>query len=241
MNSASVLRVFLALLLMPGLGLCGTDAGGKKSEVVVLCTLHQFHNTAAFYSFEQLSRLIEDLRPDVLAVELTPADLSSRREQKVKQEYQRSIFPLIEKRRIAAIPLEPAEPLFSQLVGSLRTAERELGEKAPGKDEAFGTYVDSLYDFLFKKWDSPLAVNSRQTDALFEVKHNFQNSLYGKLEEQGWEGWNRHFVERTLDAARARPGARIVVVVGVEHGYWLRERLGQRDDIKLLSVEDGLR
>src|SRR5689334_1026619 len=70
----------------------------KKTEVIVLSTLHQFHEQSKYYSFAMLSELIEKLRPDVLAVELTPADLASRREQKVKQEYQRSVFPLAERR-----------------------------------------------------------------------------------------------------------------------------------------------
>src|SRR5689334_20822180 len=70
----------------------------KKTEVIVLSTLHQFHEQSKFYSFAALSQLIEKLRPDVLAVELTPADLASRKEQKVKQEYRRSVFPLADQR-----------------------------------------------------------------------------------------------------------------------------------------------
>src|SRR5690242_10980705 len=82
----------------------------KKTEVIVLSTLHQFHEHSKYYSFAILSELIEKLRPDVLAVELTPADLASRREQKVKQEYQRSVFPLADKHGYALVPLEPVEP-----------------------------------------------------------------------------------------------------------------------------------
>ncbi len=80
-----------------------------------------------------------------------------------------------------------------------------------------------------------LAVNSRQTDALFEVKHEFQSALYGPEERRGWERWNEHFLSRILDVARDNAGKRIVVTVGVEHGYWLRKRL--RRDSRLASLE----
>jgi hypothetical protein len=95
----------------------------NRAQVIVLCTLHQFHETSPSYSFAELSRIVERLKPDVLAVELTPTDLASRREQKVEQEYHRSIFPLLDAHGYVAVPLEPPEPLFSQLVQSMRWNE----------------------------------------------------------------------------------------------------------------------
>lgn len=68
-----------------------------KTEVIVLATLHQFHDSVTGYDFGKLSEIIEALEPDVLAVELTPDDLTHRKTQKIKQEYQKSVFPLLYK------------------------------------------------------------------------------------------------------------------------------------------------
>lgn len=211
----------------------------KKPEVFILSTLHQFHAQSKFYSFEKLSEIVEKFNPDLIAVELTRKDLETRKEQKTKQEYQKSIFPLAGKYKL--VPLEPAEPKFSELVNFIISANKELNEKSPEKAEAFSVYSDALYDYLFKKWDSPLSVNSGETDALFEVKHKFQETLFGEKEEKGWEGWNQHFLDVILETAKENPGKKILVTVGVEHGYWLRKHLKESAAVKLLKPEDVLK
>jgi hypothetical protein len=213
----------------------------KKTKIFVLSALHQLHEQTKYYSFETLSQIIEKQKPDVLAVELTPSDLEMRKEQKTKQEYQRSVFPLLDKHKYAVVPLEPAEPKFSQIVTLVREAEKELREKSPEKGEAFSVYNRLLFDYFFKTWTSPLDVNSAQTDALLEVKHNYQNELFGSKQSEGWESWNRHFLEVILDAAQKYQGKKIVVLVGVEHSYWLRKELSKNQDLILLKSEQVLK
>lgn len=209
----------------------------QKTEVFVLSTLHQFHAENKNYSFETLSRIIEIYDPDIIAAELTPSDLENRKEQKTKQEYQKSVFPVADKHKYKIIALEPSEPKFSELVGLIREAEKTLSEKSPEKTEAFSVYSESLYDHLFKFWDSPLKVNSPETDALFEVKHKYQNSLYGEDEKKGWNSWNQHFLDRILEAARNNKGKKIIVLVGAEHGYWLRKHLRENSEIKFIEPQ----
>jgi hypothetical protein len=90
------------LLLLSALTL-GTLAYGTpppSSEVVVLCALHQMHEQAPFYTYADLSAAIERLHSDVLAVELTPADLKDKVEQKNKREYQNSVYPLLRRHKL---------------------------------------------------------------------------------------------------------------------------------------------
>lgn len=212
-----------------------------KTEIFVLSTLHQLHLESKYYSFETLSQIIEKLRPDILAVELNSADLLNRKEQKTKQEYQKSIFPLIDKHKYLTVPLEPAEPKFSELVSLLRDSEKELREKSPEKAAVFSLYVKTLYDYLLETWDSPLAVNSVQTDAFFEVKHNYQNVVYNEKQKLVWENWNTHFFDIILETAKKNPGRRIVVTVGAEHAYWLRKKIRGNKSVTLLEAEQFLK
>jgi hypothetical protein len=214
----------------------GRAADNGPAEVIVLATLHQFHGQTEGYSFEDLSNVIEQLHPDILAVELTAADVESRREQTTKQEYQRAVFPLLDKHDYLVVPLEPPQPLYDELVGLFRKAQKNLGEDNPAAAETFGIYTDALYEILWARWTSPGAVNSRETDALFESKHRFQSALLGPDEAKAWEAWNQYFLQQVLDAANTNPGKRILVLVGVEHAYWLRARL-KRSDIVLLDTK----
>lgn len=212
----------------------------KKTEVIVLSTLHQFHSTNTKYSFETLAKTIERINPDVLAVELTPNDLESRREQKVKTEYVRSVFPLIDKHKYKTVALEPNEPLYSELINLLKESNKENQENFPQKVEAFTTYSNAVYDYLFKYWTSIEAVNSSETDALFEVKHNFQNSLFGEKEAKVWNDWNSYFLKQIKDSAAKNKGKRILVLVGAEHSYWLRKNLQNDPEINLFKIKDLL-
>ncbi|MCO6511089.1 MAG: hypothetical protein J5I65_09875 [Aridibacter famidurans] len=212
-----------------------------ETEVLVLSTLHQFHGKDNSFTFEKLSEIVESYRPDLIAVELTPDDLRTRKEQKTKVEYQKSIFPSADKIEAKMVPMEPAEPKFSEIVGLIRASDSDLREAKPDAAESFSAYVEALYGYLFEYWDSALEVNSARTDALFEVKHAYQNRLYGEKQEKGWEAWNGHFLEKILEAARANKGSRILVTVGAEHSYWLRKKLGGREGIKLIDSGTVLR
>jgi len=79
----------------------------QPSEVVVLCALHQLHEQAPFYTYADLNAAIEKLHPDVLAVELTPADLKDKVEQKNKREYQNSVYHLLRRHNWTTVALEP--------------------------------------------------------------------------------------------------------------------------------------
>lgn len=73
------------------------------------------------------------------------------------------------------------------------------------------------------------------------AKHDMQMALVGEGEVTGWRAWNTYFMEQVLFAAKANPDKRIVVLVGVEHGYWLRRELAGRDEIELLDTAELLR
>jgi len=231
-----------ALLLLSSLTLGTlTNASPQPSEVVVLCALHQMHEQAPFYTYADLSTAIERLHPDFLAVELTPADLKDKVEQKNKREYQNSVYPLLRRHNWVTVALEPEGPRRTELIGLLRGAEEALQKSSPQKDEAFDTYNETLFKYLLSEWHTAADVNAAWTDHLFAVKHSFQHSLYRQQEEQGWEGWNQYFLQQIVMAAKQNPGKRIVVIVGVEHGYWLREHLRNQGGVKLLDTEDLLR
>jgi hypothetical protein len=226
---------FHATLLAITLAISGLNWGladdSGPAEVMVLSTLHQLHEQTEGYSFQDLSEIIEQLRPDILAVELTASDLQRRRDQSVKQEYQRSVFPLLDRHNYEVVPLEPSQPLYGELVGLMRAAQERLSEQHPDRLQSFNLYTESLYQILTERWDSAAEVNSSTTDVLFDTKHRFQSAIFGPDEARVWEEWNRHFLKQILNTASANPGKRILVLVGAEHAYWLRAQLANSDVI----------
>jgi len=50
-------------------------------------------------------------------------------------------------------------------------------------------------------------------------------------------GLDQYFLQQIATAAKQNPGKRIVVIVGVEHGYWLREHSRKPGEVKVLDTD----
>ena len=213
-----------------------------KNTIVILGTLHQYHLKQEFYSLDVLERIIERINPDVICVELTAEDLKTEREQRVKVEYPMCILPLAKKRGYKIVPMEPDEPEYSRLINIIKQLNKKIesDETMKMKSEIFNQYTESLYEFLFNYWKSPADVNSDITNALFEVKHKFQDALFGPLQREGWEEWNIHFLNTILKTMKKYKGKKILVTVGAEHVYWLKKRLKNNSTIKLEEISEIL-
>jgi len=214
--------------------------GRDVMKVMVLSTLHQYHGHVDYYTYEHLAHIIRSFSPDVLAVELRPSDVESRTPQTIKQEYQKSVYPLIDKLKCEVIPLEPPEPKYSELIGMARESMEDVKKNNPAALEHFKLYVEALYGVLFNWWSSVLDVNSYETDRHFEIKRRYQNSLFGEKESRAWEKWNQYFLEQILKANEQRKDGKMLVLVGVEHSYWLRGELRKRHDVQLLEAPEVL-
>ena len=124
----------------------------------------------------------------------------------------------------------------SGILGPYMQANRLFGEAQPQAAAAFSAHAQSLYAPLRAYWTTAARVNDGVTDLQMRAKHALQEALVGDGERAGWDAWNGHFLEVVERAAAENPGRRIVVLVGAEHGYWLRERLARRPGIRLLDT-----
>lgn len=222
---------FLLLLVLAALPGAGTAA-----EVAVLATLHDVHATTPAYGFDQLRDSIIQLEPDIICMEVDHGDLQVRPEERVKVEYPRVVYPLVDEKGYEVCALEPAPEKAAAIIGPYVAATRKFAESDPAGFAKFESYNDAMYDLLKVHWTSAAAVNDPVTDSVLGAKHELQIALIGAGEAAGWQAWNTYFLERILATASANPRKRIVVLVGVEHGYWLRRELARHEEIALLDV-----
>ncbi len=197
----------------------------KQAIVHVVSTLHRYHAAAPGYGFDTLTRVLEHLGPDLLVVELTDSALRQRRPQPAKQEYQQCVFPYLERHGIAAVAMEPGEPLFTELVGQALEAEQLYQSLWPELHAQYQRSTVEAFQALLRSWDSPAAVNSERTDQALREKHARENELFGPKYQDTWDRWNEHFAQAIAGAAERHDGQCVVALAGVEHGYWLRSRL----------------
>ena len=232
----SSMRWWLVLLLSCLAPVAGAAQASPPAEVAVLATLHRMHAEVPGYSNEVLARSIRRLAPDLLCIEVRPDRYAQRAAEANKVEYPQVVYPLLEADGLAACPLEPAPPRFDEILAPYLAAGRAFAEARPQASRAFAAHTEAMYASLRQYWTTAARVNDAVTDAQMRAKHALQDALAGEGERQGWEAWNRHFLEVVLRAAREHPGRRIVVLVGAEHAYWLRERLPAHPGIRLLDT-----
>jgi len=211
-------------------------ATAQPAQVAVLATLHGMHAEVPGYADAELKTSILRLAPDVLCIEMSAQDHAQRRAGSVKVEYPAVVYPLIDARQYTVCTLEPSSPRAGTIIGPYQAANRAFHEDRPDEAAAFSAYMDALYAALRLHWRNPSRVNDAVTDDLMRAKHALQEAMIGEGERIGWGAWNQHFLDVIVRTASEHPGKRIVVLVGVEHGYWLRERLAGRDDIELLDT-----
>lgn len=226
----------ISLLLLPSPVLAA-----PKAEVAVLSTLHRVHADVPAYDFDALRGAIVELSPDVLCLEVDPTDLETRPDESVKVEYPRVVYPLLDERDYGRCALEPMPKAAAKIIQPYVAASRKFSAERREADAAFEAYNEAMYGVLKTLWQTPADVNSRVTDQVLGAKHALQIELIGEGEAAGWRAWNEHFLRQILRAAKDNPGKRIVVLVGVEHGYWLRGALANQKDVRLLDTAALLR
>ena len=229
---------FLLVLLLCGLLPAAQAAPPKtpRAEVAVLATLHTLHAQVPAYSLQVLRDSILRLAPDVLCIEVRPDRYAQRAPEANKVEYPDAVYPLIDAHRYRVYPMEPAQPRFDAILKPYLQASREFAATNPAASAAFSAHAESMYAPLRAYWTSAARVNDAVTDAQMRAKHALQEGLVGEGERAGWDAWNGEFLATIERAAAENPGKRIVVLVGAEHGYWLREKLAQRPGIRLLDT-----
>ena len=231
------MRIGILLLIFgTTLSLSAGAAGKTPTRVAVIGTMHQLHETMPGYGYADLRKMIQGYAPDVLCVELQPQDLTERPEEKNKREYPNVVYPLIDAGHYRIYAMEPDEPMFSRIVKSLRGANARFRKQSPDKAERLDAYIAATYKMLESYWKSPAMVNDRFTDSVFQTKHAVQSEFIGPDEARGWNAWNTHMLSVIDKAVQENPGRKVAVIVGAEHGYWLRSHLGRNTNVRLVET-----
>jgi hypothetical protein len=230
------MRALVLAALLPLFACNAAAAGPAPAEVAVLATLHRMHAQVPAYPGPVLAESVRRLAPQVLCIEVHPGKYRQRAPESNKVEYPEVIYPLIDASDYRVYPMEPDSPLYEELGGAYMASYQGFVQEQPQASAAFSAWATATYEVLRSYWTSPARVNDAVTDQQMRAKHELQQALVGAGERSGWQAWNQHFLDVIVRAAAENPGQRIVVLVGAEHGYWLREHLAGQPGIRLLDT-----
>ena len=223
----------------------------RKSEVIVIGTIHGEHRTSQRYGTSVLRRLLEAMRPDYVLTEIAPNRLQATQaefaatgritEPRVTRfpEYVDVLFPLTRTMKFTIVPTAG----WTRPMDQFRTAAMKRFEADPSRRSEWEAYTranqvaDSLVALAGA--DNPYFINSNAYDEIQTIAHEPYNRLFNaELGPGGWDNINvTHFgnIARALDAHRG-DGKRFVITYGAGHKEWFLRALRLRDDVTLLDV-----
>lgn len=212
-----------------------------KNEVFVIATLYRRHATTPVYDLEALKKIITAVNPEVVVLDVNPKELKEEKVYPGKIEYTEVVFPFLKAHPCKAYAGEPAEPMFSEIVEATIRVHKDFETQKPEAFQTFEKFEAAAFEALKVSWATPADVNSRITDQVLAGKVTLQDKLLGPVSTEGWERWNKHISDMALKAAKENPGKRILVLVGIDNCYTVRERLRKSSDVTLIDTEYWLR
>lgn len=194
-----------------------------QTPVAVLGTLAEFHREPIPYDLAALVRLVNQLQPDLLCLDMTEEQWQQRSFGGLPPEYREALLRLAAQTDIVVVPVAedppPSEPAASgwhgRVIAWLRRRLAFLQRTAPG----------------------PAAVNARPRHFVADLLYSLIAWLAGRTHRKAWQVHTGHLARRVAAIARRDPDCRVLVVVSVRHCHHLRAALRKQPDIRVVPYE----
>lgn len=194
-----------------------------NTRVAVLGTLTEFTSDPLPFDAQALVKLVLDIQPDLLCLDLTPDEWQRRDFGGLPQEYRQALLPLADASDLVVAPVGTGSQPESQTPAGwrgwlTRVARRGLAllqRSAPG----------------------PAALNAGWRHELANWLYDLIVSLAGKGAADFRESHMHSLAGNILSAARNDPGAHILVVVNLQYCHHLRPMLREQPGIEVVPFD----
>ena len=184
------------------------------------------HREPIRYNLACLTRLVEDLNPDLLCAELPRAAWESGDTSDAPVEYREALIPLAARTNIVIVPIQAA-------------AGRELVMARDGRRarlrRAILRWLDGLLRWFQLRADGPRAIHSGAFGHLCHTICLLEAWVGGPATRHAWDAANRALLSNVLAAVRRDPGVRVLITVDCRRWHQLVERLRHVDEVELAA------
>jgi hypothetical protein len=196
----------------------------EQTRVAVLGTLAEFHQEPIPYDMPALLKLVTTINPDLLCLDMTPQEWQAQEFGELPPEYREVLIPLAHQTDIVVAPIGGGKPLpkpdaygwRGTAIGWLRSRLATLQRRAPGPD----------------------AINQGWRHHLANYIYSAIRQLAGQDREKATRDHTDHLTQAVLEVAQRDPGARLLVVVNVQHCHIIRERLRGYADVEVVDYTE---
>ena len=188
--------------------------------VAVLGTLTEFHRAPLPYDLGALVKLVTNLRPDLLCLDITPDQWQRRDFADLPPEYREALLPLAHQTDIVVVPIGEKRPLEEPTAPGWRGRIIALLRKGLG--------------FLQHTAPGPATINEGWRHHVANVLYDAIARLAGNEVRHVWHAHTAHLTQQVREIAQRDPGCRILVVVNVRYCHHIRPALRQYPEIEVV-------
>jgi hypothetical protein len=231
------MRTYLKLTVL-FICLSGNRLFAQKTQVLLLPTIHDAHKTNTKYSFQDLLKIIENFKPDLIAIEIRPEDMRQHDTVYLKTFYRPDM--ILVKDKFPAIPKVGIDFLGNDVVGkplplnyrrdtTTENGKANLNNRAIKMDPGFmSAYNSSGIAQLENKRLALIASASAQEliDGPFDSYSNLMaakldslralNPKYAQFQISS-SYRDQRLADNVKEVILKNPGKRIIVLSGVNH------------------------
>jgi hypothetical protein len=229
----------LALALAAGFTGQLHAATAPPDGVYVVGAIQRLHATEPSFSFDDLRRIIEVVRPEVLVLEVRPDELAERKETQGRPEYPAVVWPWLAAHPTTALPMEPGGKVFEAMTGDAGRRFAAFAKQKPEADAYMSRLGRALSTVLQDHWRHPADAHDTVTLDLVRAQGLAQARLGGHEFETSQAAWDGYMVDRTREAIAANPGKRILVLASYRNLEAFRT--GLKGEGRLVEMEPWLR
>ena len=196
----------------------------KSTPVAVLGTLAEFHKEPIPYDLHALVRLVSDLHPDLLCLDMTPKQWGQSNFGELPPEYREALLPLAYQTDIVVAPI--------------------AGEHPPDEFSALGwrgKVISTLRRglvYLQRTARGPDSINQGISHHTADLLYSLSAWLAGAEARRAWQAHTNQLTQAVLELARRDPDARILVVVNVRHCHHIRKALTKYPEIQVMKYSE---
>jgi hypothetical protein len=244
MNSRRTFLIATPLLLMTS-GAYGlateTHQAQQPDGIYIVGALHRLHATEPDFDFAALRRVIETINPDVMVLEVRPDELDERKDTPGRPEYPQVVWPLLRQRTVQTVAMEPGGALFTEMVNAASAAMNAFRQRDSASAAFWSSYQSSFTTALQAHWRGPADAHDKVTADLSRSFELTQSTLAGSGYDRIQERWSGYMVERAVEAVRAHPRARILVLASYRNRHHFDAALRAAAPSRVVAMDEWLR
>jgi len=190
----------------------------------VLGTLAEFHQEPLPYDLEALVKLVADINPDLLCLDITLEQWQQQDFSHLSEEYSQALLPLAAQTDIVVVPIG--------------------GEQAMPRATAVGwrgvliRWARKLLGWIQSGAPGPNAINQGWRHDLGNVLYGLTRFLTGHNVAHAYHAHIESLTQAALGVAQNNPGSRILVVTNIQYCHHIRPRLREHPEVQVNSYQE---